>query len=48
MDPNLTPEPETTPLQERMDGDLEDNSRPAEQILREQGGERNPPAVFVP
>lgn len=48
MNVNLIPEPETTPLQERMSEVVEDHSRPAEQILKEQSEEENRPAVFVP
>lgn len=48
MNTNLIPEPEATPLQERMSEVVEDNSRPAEQILKEQSEGENRPAVFVP
>ncbi len=48
MKTNLISEPEVTPLQERMSEVVEDRSRPAEQILKEQSEEENRPAVFVP
>lgn len=48
MNTNPISEPEVTPLQERMSEVVEDRSRPAEQILKEQSEEENRPAVFVP
>ena len=48
MNTKLISEPEVTPLQERMSEVVEDRSRPAEQILKEQSEEENRPAVFVP
>ncbi len=40
--------PENTPLQERPIATIEDTSRPAEQILREQSEQENRPTIFVP
>jgi hypothetical protein len=48
MDTIKNLEPENMPLQERPIEIIEDTSRPAEQILREQSEQENRPTIFVP